>query len=145
MIRKERGRKIKFDQVNPTRELAKSQKMSSKYKDNPEMTENLVREAFERSNKHRGIFKSIWVDMIDLFKMVSAWARGHYKAPRKVIIASIAAIVYFVNPFDFVPDFIPGVGYIDDLSVLTYLINLIEGDLQEFRKWKNENNDQGEI
>lgn len=30
-----------------------------------------------------------------------------------------AALFYFINPFDIIPDYTPGIGYLDDLFVLT--------------------------
>ena len=34
-----------------------------------------------------------------------------------------AALFYFINPFDIIPDYTPGIGYIDDLLVLSLCIN----------------------
>lgn len=42
-------------------------------------------------------------------KETPAWARG----------VMIGAVLYLVTPLDAVPDVIPGIGYADDLSVLT--------------------------
>ena len=39
--------------------------------------------------------------------------------PRWARLAIIAALGYFVSPIDAVPDLIPGIGYVDDLGVLT--------------------------
>jgi len=36
-----------------------------------------------------------------------------------------AAIFYFINPFDIIPDFTPGIGYVDDLFVLTTCLKTI--------------------
>lgn len=52
-------------------------------------------------------------------------------------IASIAvALLYVLNPFDLVPDFIPGVGYIDDLAVLSISMGWIETDLHKYLDWR---------
>ena len=34
----------------------------------------------------------------------------------------LGALGYFLLPFDFMPDFIPGVGYTDDIAALTFAI-----------------------
>ena len=42
--------------------------------------------------------------------------------PPKLI--TLAAILYLVSPVDLIPDFIPVVGYLDDLVVVPLLLNL---------------------
>ena len=40
------------------------------------------------------------------------------KTPATARAILLAALAYFVLPFDFIPDFIAGIGYTDDASVL---------------------------
>lgn len=54
----------------------------------------------------------------------------------QTILWAIAAIIYFVNPFDVIPDFIPVVGYVDDSTVIAFVINSIRKDLDDFLKWE---------
>ena len=53
--------------------------------------------------------------------------------PRPVKIALLAAVVYLASPIDLVPDFIPFLGYLDDLLlaaiVLDGLLNFVDRDL----------------
>lgn len=42
--------------------------------------------------------------------------------PKNVKLTIIGALGYFILPLDIIPDFIPGVGYVDDLSVLVAAI-----------------------
>lgn len=39
--------------------------------------------------------------------------------------AALGALIYFVNPFDLIPDAVPGVGYIDDFAILVLVVALI--------------------
>lgn len=43
--------------------------------------------------------------------------------PRPVKIALAAAAVYLVSPLDLIPDFIPLIGYLDDLLVASIVID----------------------
>ncbi len=43
--------------------------------------------------------------------------------PRPVKIALAAAAVYLANPFDLIPDFLPLVGYLDDVVVATIVLD----------------------
>jgi uncharacterized membrane protein YkvA (DUF1232 family) len=44
------------------------------------------------------------------------------RVPQKYKIMGLAALLYLINPFDLIPDFIPGAGYIDDLGALTAFV-----------------------
>lgn len=59
--------------------------------------------------------------------------------PIGTIIAILAALIYFVSPIDFVPDSIPIIGYFDDAAVVTACWNLVESDIKEYQKWREEN------
>jgi uncharacterized membrane protein YkvA (DUF1232 family) len=54
----------------------------------------------------------------------------------------VAAILYFISPLDVIPDFIPGVGYVDDVAVIAWVLNSIAHDLDDFRAWEQ---DRGKI
>ena len=72
-----------------------------------------------------------------LVEMVSAYMNGKYKKiPKKTLILLVAALIYLVNPFDLIPDFIPGIGYLDDARVIIFVFQSIFEDIQEFERWK---------
>ena len=47
------------------------------------------------------------------------------KTPRRVQVALIGALAYFVLPFDFIPDMLPVIGFTDDAAVLATAIRLV--------------------
>jgi uncharacterized membrane protein YkvA (DUF1232 family) len=63
--------------------------------------------------------------------------RGHYKnVPWFTIATIVLAFLYILNPMDLIPDFIPGIGYIDDIAMLSIGIGWIETDLHRYLDWK---------
>lgn len=69
--------------------------------------------------------------------MLSDYRKGIYtKLPLFTIAAIAFAFLYLLNPFDLIPDFIPGVGYIDDMAVFTFALRFIESDLHKYLDWK---------
>lgn len=61
-----------------------------------------------------------------------------YKSPKTSIFAKVLVVIiiaYAVSPIDFIPDFIPIIGYLDDLIILPLLIafaiKLIPKDVME--------------
>lgn len=69
--------------------------------------------------------------------MVKASVLGKYKiqSPR-VFIILLAAIIYFLNPLDLIPDFIPALGLTDDLAVLAWVYQAAYAEVQAFQKWE---------
>ncbi len=51
--------------------------------------------------------------------------------PTSARLTLIAALAYFVTPFDFVPDIILGVGFLDDASVLAAAIAAVSSSIKE--------------
>ena len=48
----------------------------------------------------------------------------------------VAAVLYFVVPFDAVPDFLFGWGLVDDAAVLSFVAAQIAGELDAFAEWQ---------
>ncbi|MCT8340768.1 DUF1232 domain-containing protein [Flavobacteriaceae bacterium TK19130] len=72
--------------------------------------------------------------MLSMLKDVRS---GSYPSVPWFTIASIAlALLYVLNPMDVIPDFIPGLGYIDDLAVLSIGMGWIESDLHKYLDWR---------
>lgn len=57
---------------------------------------------------------------------------------RSHLILIVALLVYVVSPFDIVPDWIPGAGFVDDIALVGYVFNLLESELTRYRRSKEE-------
>lgn len=53
------------------------------------------------------------------------------KTPPRVRLLLLSALAYFVVPLDMVPDFILGLGFGDDIAVLTTAIAAVRGSITE--------------
>jgi len=70
-------------------------------------------------------------------RLASAYASGKYReVPWKTVMTVLAAIIYFLNPLDLVPDFIPLMGLTDDFGVLIWVYNSIHGEINKFLEWE---------
>src|SRR3984893_17561093 len=49
--------------------------------------------------------------------------------PMRVRGMLLAALAYFILPFDFIPDMIPGLGFTDDAAVLTAVFALVSSHI----------------
>jgi len=53
------------------------------------------------------------------------------ETPLKAKILLVLAIVYFLSPIDLIPDFIPVIGYLDDLVIVPTLIWLAFREIEK--------------
>ena len=105
-----------------------------------EKTKYLLQEASEKAEKNKGALNKIWDDLMALLRLVRAWSAGAYpQVPWKTLLYAVAAIIYFVNPFDMVPDFIPGVGLLDDATVIGFVVRSLRKTIAEFTTWEETN------
>jgi uncharacterized membrane protein YkvA (DUF1232 family) len=71
-------------------------------------------------------------------RLVAAYARGRYTSISiRALVALVASLIYFVNPFDLVPDALLGIGFADDLTILTWVFGLWEQELKAFALWES--------
>ena len=71
-----------------------------------------------------------------LVEMLSDWWRGSFAMPGTSIAAIVGALIYFLDPFDLVPDELPILGLLDDATVITGCIKLIQADLRRYAIWR---------
>ncbi|NTV06059.1 MAG: DUF1232 domain-containing protein [Chlorobiaceae bacterium] len=72
-----------------------------------------------------------------LVRMVRCTARKEYlDVPWQTIILIIAALIYFVSPFDALADFLPLVGFVDDAAIISALFTSISRDVEKFIAWE---------
>jgi uncharacterized membrane protein YkvA (DUF1232 family) len=99
---------------------------------------HLTARVAEKASHDRGELRGVWDELQALLRLVRAWAQGRYrKVTWKTVGIATGALVYFLNPFDAVPDFLPGVGYLDDATVIALAVASIRGEVHRFLAWES--------
>lgn len=118
----------------------KARKTAEEFLRDKDKTTHLLNAAIEKAEYSQSTLEKIWNDLQLLFRLVRAWLAGQYTIiPWQSVIFVVAAIVYFVNPFDLVPDFLPGSGFLDDATVVGFVLKSIKRDLEDFSLWEKSN------
>lgn len=84
--------------------------------------------------------KQSFVSEIQLvMKMLKSHISGDYRAfSVRSILLLVFSLVYFIIPFDLIPDFIPALGFTDDISILLFVLKSIKDDIEDFKLWDGE-------
>ncbi len=73
-----------------------------------------------------------------LWSLLKDYKTGKYRNIPWKLIASVGfAVAYLILPADVIPDFIPGIGYLDDAAVFGLVLAGFKSEIEAYRKWKN--------
>jgi uncharacterized membrane protein YkvA (DUF1232 family) len=72
------------------------------------------------------------------FRLIRAVVRREYtEMPWQRLVLIVAGVLYFLTPIDLIPDFILGVGYLDDVAVIAWVMKTVQSDLDAFLMWES--------
>ena len=78
-------------------------------------------------------------DIPVMISLVRAYVKKQYtEVPVTTILFAVAALIYVVNPFDLIPDYLIGPGQLDDAAALAVILQAIHMDLNKYKKWQEE-------
>jgi uncharacterized membrane protein YkvA (DUF1232 family) len=87
----------------------------------------------DKEDSFQSIAEGAFSSFKSLVALVKAYANGSYRGVSKQnMILVVAAILYFVTPIDIVPDFIPLLGWLDDITIMGWVIKTIGEELSKF-------------
>lgn len=69
-------------------------------------------------------------------RMIKAHFRGEHKIAFSTLGLIVLALVYFVSPVDFIPDFLGVFGFADDLSVVLAVYAKVKDEVEQFLEWE---------
>jgi len=99
------------------------------------LNETATKLADEESKDNK--FKQLFEVALTLVRLVRSYASGEYRdIKNSTIISGLAVLLYILSPIDLIPDFIPVVGFLDDLSLVSWFIEKFQGEIIRFREWE---------
>ncbi|WP_035463829.1 YkvA family protein [Algoriphagus vanfongensis] len=77
------------------------------------------------------------IEPVSVFiRMVKAHFSGTHKMSTTTLGLVLLALVYFLSPVDFIPDFLGFLGFADDLSVIMAVYAKVKDEIEEFLDWE---------
>ena len=85
----------------------------------------------------RGPFAETWPYLMAMIRLIRDYQRAEYRdISEQNLQIVIAAILYFVSPFDVIPDWVPVLGHIDDAFVVSLALKSVRLDIDTFMAWE---------
>lgn len=72
-------------------------------------------------------------DFLLILRMIRDVFYGNFKLNPIDLATIVALIVYVISPVDAIPDFIPIVGFIDDISLIGYILVKYKNILEDYQ------------
>ena len=94
----------------------------------------------DKIDKAYPALKSVLKNVRVLYSLFKDTVDGKYKLPPASLAMIGGGLLYFILPTDLIPDFIPVIGYLDDLAVLTTIMNTLNKEIKEYRVWQDPEN-----
>lgn len=97
--------------------------------------EESVKKRSEKLNKN--VFGKLLNQLSLAYEMIKDFkSRRYVDVPWRTITLIIGAVLYFINPFDIVPDILPVIGFTDDAVAFAAIFRSVQGDLLRYCEWK---------
>jgi len=82
-------------------------------------------------------FKESWPYLQTMLRLVRAHQRGEYeRTPTDALLWIVAALNYLIDPFDLIPDKTPFLGFVDDATVVEFVVDKTRQTLDDFMTWE---------
>ena len=87
-----------------------------------------------KDNKFRQLFDVTST----LVRLVRNYLSGEYRdVATSTIVSGFAVLLYVLSPIDLVPDFIPVLGFLDDLSLIGWYLGKFQEEIAKYRVWED--------
>lgn len=120
-----------------SKSYGRSRSKAAEYLKDRDKLNGLLDEATLKAHGKKGRLKDVWMSLMSFFRLIRAYANGTYRQiswPSLLMI--VASVIYFVSPIDLIPDFIFGLGLIDDATLLAWTIKTCASDIAAFMEWE---------
>ena len=105
---------------------------------NPRLLKQMLNKAVSKLGRAEGgPLSEVKEQLQRLIALLKAYVSGEYReVSTQTMVTVAAAIVYFVVPFDGIPDFLFGWGLVDDAAVISYVVAQLSSELEAFAVWQ---------
>jgi uncharacterized membrane protein YkvA (DUF1232 family) len=84
-----------------------------------------------------GLLARLFQDFKLLISLIRDYWKGIYRdVSVKSIVIFVVTLAYIISPIDLIPDYLLGLGQIDDAAILGVSLIFLEKELRKYMAWK---------
>ena len=91
----------------------------------------------EKATEKAGNLKEQMDNFMLMISMVKDSWNGKFQINKMDMAIIVGAILYVVSPIDAIPDFIPVVGWMDDIAIVGLAMSKLSGIISEYKAFRN--------
>ena len=119
--------------INGGAETAKS------FIEDPAKIDELIAQLMQKMEELPSTVAESFANVPLMAQMVKGYVTQEYTdVSPKVVVSLVAAFLYLVKQRDLIPDYIPVVGFLDDLAIITFALAINKPELEAYAQWKAE-------
>ncbi len=110
------------------------------YVRNPDELNKILTVAYNKATNQNAerTFGEMWGKVKSMFRLIRASLLNEYTdVPKVKVILGLAVILYFVSPFDIFPDFLPFLGFADDLVLFAWFLKYASEEIEKFQVYES--------
>lgn len=90
----------------------------------------------KKAEKKANLLGKLTNDFMLLISMLKDYWNGDFEISNTDLAIIIGAISYVILPLDAIPDFIPAIGYGDDIGIISIAISKLNNLINEYKRRK---------
>ncbi len=103
------------------------------------LLEKLSNKVYQKAEQAVQNYADTAVRIMTVSRLLRAWRKKEYRdIDKSSIFIAVVILLYYVNPIDLIPDFIPVIGGLDDLILLGFLLKVIDKEIEKFIIWEQQ-------
>lgn len=139
-----KNQEVKITEKQAKKAWDSNKKEAEKLLNDEKKMNNFLNQLEEKFSVVSGLTERL-KDIPLIVELVRAYVKKEYKEiPIGSIIGLVSALIYFLSPVDLIPDVLPVIGYVDDAVVIALAIRFAYTDLEDFKKWKANQEEKAE-
>jgi len=135
-----KGKEISLEKnVKRNRAFTSALARAKSFARDPKALRDLFHEAMRKTGSiPKKPFAELWGYFQAMLRLIRAYYRGEYRAISVTnLVMIVGAIIYVLNPWDLIPDWLPGLGFVDDATILAFAVQKTREALDDFTSWES--------